>query len=83
MTLDELVNELFEPWKQVDESQYSLLAVALQTVAGGIYSLTMPHGTNESVLLMVNSCNVFTEDGNRVNVERGAGFEALKRLDRL
>jgi len=36
MTLHELVNELFEPWEQVDESQHSLLAVALQTAAGGI-----------------------------------------------
>lgn len=36
MTLLELVNELFEPWEQVDESQHSLLAVALQTAAGGI-----------------------------------------------
>ena len=36
ITLHELVNELFEPWEQVDESQHSLLAVALQTAAGGI-----------------------------------------------
>ncbi len=36
MTLHELVNELFEPWEQVDESQHSLLAVMLQTAAGGI-----------------------------------------------
>ncbi len=36
LTLHELVNELFEPWEQVDELQHSLLAVALQTAAGGI-----------------------------------------------
>lgn len=36
ITLHELVNELFEPWEQVDESQHSLLAVALQTAAGGV-----------------------------------------------
>lgn len=36
MTLHELVNELFEPWEQVDESQHGLLAIALQTAAGGI-----------------------------------------------
>lgn len=36
LTLHELVNELFEPWEQVDESQHSLLAVALRTAAGGI-----------------------------------------------
>lgn len=36
ITLHELVNELFEPWEQVDESQHSLLAIALQTAAGGI-----------------------------------------------
>ena len=36
LTLHELVNELFEPWEQVDESQHNLLAVALQTAAGGI-----------------------------------------------
>ena len=36
ITLHELVNELFEPWEQVDESQHCLLAVALQTAAGGI-----------------------------------------------
>ena len=36
ITLHELVNELFEPWEQVDESQHSLLAVAFQTAAGGI-----------------------------------------------
>lgn len=36
ITLHELVNELFEPWEQVDESQHSLLAIALQTSAGGI-----------------------------------------------
>ena len=36
ITLHELVNELFEPWEQVDESQHSLIAVALQTAAGGI-----------------------------------------------
>ena len=36
LTLHELVNELFEPWEQVDESQHSFLAVALQTAAGGI-----------------------------------------------
>lgn len=34
ITLHELVNELFEPWEQVDESQHSLLAIALQTAAG-------------------------------------------------
>ncbi len=36
ITLHELVNELFEPWEQINESQHSLLAVALQTAAGGI-----------------------------------------------
>lgn len=36
ITLHELVNELFEPWEQVDESQHSLLAIALQTAAGVI-----------------------------------------------
>lgn len=36
ITLHELVNELFEPWEQVDESQHTLLAIALQTAAGGI-----------------------------------------------
>ena len=36
LTLHELVNELFDPWEQVDESQHSLLAVMLQTAAGGI-----------------------------------------------
>lgn len=36
ITLHELANELFEPWEQVDESQHSFLAVALQTAAGGI-----------------------------------------------
>ncbi len=36
ITLHELVNELFEPWEQVDESQHSLLAIVLQTAAGGI-----------------------------------------------
>ena len=36
ITLHELVNELFEPWEQVDEPQHSLLAIALQTAAGGI-----------------------------------------------
>lgn len=40
ITLHELVNELFEPREQVDESQHSLLAVALQTAAGGI---PIPH----------------------------------------
>lgn len=40
ITLHELVNELFEPWEQVDESQHSFLAVALQTAAGGI---SIPH----------------------------------------
>ena len=36
ITLHELVNELFEPCEQVDESQHSLLAVALQTAVGGV-----------------------------------------------
>ena len=36
LTLYELDNELFEPWEQVDESQHSLLAIALQTAAEGI-----------------------------------------------
>lgn len=36
ITLYELINELFEPWEQVDESQHTLLAVVLQTAAGGI-----------------------------------------------
>ena len=36
ITLHELVNKLFEPWEQVYESQRSLLAIALQTAAGGI-----------------------------------------------
>lgn len=36
LTLHELVNELFDPCEQVDESQHSLLAVALQAAAGGI-----------------------------------------------
>lgn len=40
LTLHELVNELFEPWEQVDESQHNLLAVALQTASGG---LPTPH----------------------------------------
>ena len=40
ITLHELVNELFEPCEQIDESQHSLLAVALQTAAGGIQT---PH----------------------------------------
>lgn len=45
LTLHELVNELFEPWEQVDESQHILVAVALQTAAEGI---PMPHvGTGE------------------------------------
>ena len=35
-TLHELVNKLFEPREQVDESQHSLLAIALQTAGGGI-----------------------------------------------
>lgn len=36
LTLHELVNELFEPWEQVDESQHSLLSIVLQTASGGI-----------------------------------------------
>jgi len=36
ITLHELVNELFEPWEQVDESQHSLLAIALRTASGGV-----------------------------------------------
>ena len=36
ITLHELVNELFEPWEQVDKSQHGLLAIALQTATGGI-----------------------------------------------
>lgn len=36
ITLHELVNEQFNPWEQVDESQHSLLAVALRTAAVGI-----------------------------------------------
>lgn len=36
----EILVHLFEPWEQVDESRYSLLAVALQTAAGGI---PIPH----------------------------------------
>lgn len=36
ITFHELVNELFEPCEQVDESQHSLLTVALQTASGGI-----------------------------------------------
>jgi len=48
LTLHELVNELFEPWEQVDESQHSLLAVALQTAAGGIPTPHVGTGTGGS-----------------------------------
>lgn len=48
LTLHELVNELFEPWEQVDESQHSLLAVALQTAAGGIQATHVGTGAGGS-----------------------------------
>ncbi|WP_289199407.1 MobV family relaxase [Bacteroides acidifaciens] len=48
ITLHELVNELFEPWEQVDESQHSLLAVALQTAAGGISTQHIGTGSGSS-----------------------------------
>lgn len=48
ITLHELVNELFEPWEQVDESQHSLLAIALQTAAGGIPTSHVGTGTGSS-----------------------------------
>lgn len=48
LTLHELVNELFDPWEQVDESQHSLLAVALQTAAGGIPTLHVGTGAGGS-----------------------------------
>ena len=48
ITLHELVNELFEPWEQVDESQHSLLAIALQTAAGGIQTLQVGTGAGGS-----------------------------------
>ena len=36
LTAHEAVNKLFSPWEQVHESQHELLAIALQTAAGGI-----------------------------------------------
>ena len=36
MPRHELVNELFEAWEQVDESQHNLLTLALHIAAGGI-----------------------------------------------
>lgn len=40
LTLHELINGLFEPRNQVDQSQHHLLAVAMQTAAGGV---PLPH----------------------------------------
>ena len=48
ITLHELVNELFEPWEQIDESQHRLLAIALQTAAGGIPTLQVGTGAGGS-----------------------------------
>lgn len=48
ITLHELVNELIEPWEQVYESQHSLLAIALQTAAGGIPTPHVGTGTGGS-----------------------------------
>jgi len=48
ITLHELVNELFEPWEQVDESQHTLLAIALQTAAGGIPTSHVSTGAGSS-----------------------------------
>lgn len=48
ITLHELVNELFVLWEQVDESQHSLLAIALQTAAGGIPTLHVGTGAGGS-----------------------------------
>lgn len=46
LTLHELVNKLFELWEQVDESQHSLLAVALQAVHLPICRGTITRRTN-------------------------------------
>lgn len=48
LTLDELVNELFELREQVDESKHSLLAVTLQAAAGGIPTPHVGTGTGGS-----------------------------------
>ena len=48
MCLPEGMDELFEPWEQVDESQHSLLVVALQTAAGGIPTPHVGTGTGGS-----------------------------------
>lgn len=72
LTLHELVNELFEPWEQVDESQHSLLAIALQTAAGGIaHRISAPaqavhlpicHGM---ITTRTNSKNRSSKDGDK------------------
>lgn len=48
ITLHELVNELFEPWEQVDSSQHGLLAIALQTASGGIPTTHVGTGSGGS-----------------------------------
>lgn len=36
LTEEEVVNQLFSPWEQIDKSQHPLLAQMLQTAAGGV-----------------------------------------------
>ena len=48
ITLHELVNELFEPWEQVDSSQHGLLSIALQTASGGIPTTHVGTGSGGS-----------------------------------
>ena len=48
VTEEEVVNHLFSPWKQIDQSQHPLLAQILQTASGEIPTPHVGTGSGSS-----------------------------------
>ena len=48
LTEQEIVNQLFSPWEQIDQSQHPLLASFLQAASGGIATPQVGTGSGGS-----------------------------------
>ncbi|MCH5236050.1 MAG: hypothetical protein J1E16_12220, partial [Muribaculaceae bacterium] len=48
LTEHEIVNQLFSPWEQIDQSQHPLLAQILQTASGGVATPQVGTGSGGS-----------------------------------
>ena len=48
LTEEEVVNQLFSPWEQIDQSQHPLLAQMLQTASGSVETPQVDTGSGGS-----------------------------------